>query len=94
MQPSILHFAILLALTSSLFIVVGGFLIPARGRATLVVALMLFLLGTASLFFIIHQGARAATIEVPAHRAGDVLEVRGVPCFSYRRYRPGIRCTL
>jgi hypothetical protein len=57
MHHSIIHLAILFALISPFFIVIGGFLTPARGRASLVVALMLFLLGTASLFFVIHQVA-------------------------------------
>ena len=57
MHHSIIHFAILLALISPFFIVIGGFLTPARGRASLAVVFMLLLLGTASVFFIIRQVA-------------------------------------
>lgn len=48
MYPSMIHFVMLLLLTSPLFIVVGAILTPLRGRATLAAVLMLFLLGTAS----------------------------------------------
>lgn len=47
MHPSMIHFVMLLLLTSPLFIVVGAVPTPLRGRATLAVLLMLFLLGTA-----------------------------------------------
>ena len=57
MHHSIPHLAILLALISPFFIVIGGFLTPARGRASLAVVFTLLLLGTASLFFIIRQVA-------------------------------------
>jgi positive regulator of sigma E activity len=46
MHPSMIHFAMLLLMTSPLFIVVGAILTPLRGRATLAIVLMLFL-GTA-----------------------------------------------
>lgn len=52
MKPSMIHFAFLLALTIPFFILVGAVLTPLRGRASLVVALMLFLLGTAGLFLV------------------------------------------
>jgi hypothetical protein len=47
MYPSMIHFVMLLLLTSPLFIVVGAILTPLKGRATLAAVLMLFLLGTA-----------------------------------------------
>ena len=48
MHPSMIHFAILLLLFSPLFIVVGGVLTPLRGRASVAIVFMSFLLGTAS----------------------------------------------
>ena len=49
MHPSMTHFAMLLLLTSPLIILVGAVLTPLRGRATLAVVFMLFLLSTAGL---------------------------------------------
>ena len=55
MHHSIIHLAILLALISPFFIVTGVVLTPPLGRPSLAVAFTLLLLGTASLFFILHQ---------------------------------------
>lgn len=46
------HLPPLFALTGPLFILVGASLTPARGRASLVVALMFFLLGTTCLLVV------------------------------------------
>ena len=57
MHQSIIHPAILLAVFSPFSILVGAVLTPPLGRASLAVVFTLLLLGTASLFFIIHQVA-------------------------------------
>ena len=57
MHSSIIHHAILLVLISPLFIVAGTVLTPLRGRASLVVPLMLLLLGAAGLFIGVQQAA-------------------------------------
>ena len=62
LHPLIIHFPIVLLLVCPLFILIGAFLSPAKGRPYLSTALILLLLGTASLFFAVQTGQVASQL--------------------------------
>ena len=60
LHPLLIHFPIALLLVFPVFIVIGASLSPAKGRPYLSTALILLLLGTASLFFAVQTGEAAS----------------------------------
>src|ERR1035437_9995962 len=56
LHPLIIHFPIALLLICPLVVLIGAFLSPAKGRPYLSTALILLLLGTASLFVAVKTG--------------------------------------
>jgi uncharacterized membrane protein len=72
LHPLIVHFPITLLLVAPLFVVVGGVLAPSKGRTFLISALILMVLGTASVFFAIETGEGAGEL------AGSAPEIRAV----------------
>jgi uncharacterized membrane protein len=72
LHPLIIHFPITLLLVAPLFVVVGGVLAPSKGRTFLISALILMVLGTASVFFAIETGEGAGEL------AGSAPEIRAV----------------
>lgn len=61
----IIHFPIALLLLSPLFVVVSAILPPAKGKPYMVAALIVLLLGTASLFVAGSTGHAAAKLASP-----------------------------
>ena len=72
MHPLIIHFPIALLLLSPLFILISAVLPSAKGRPYMIVALVILLLGTGSLFFAASSGEEAAEL---ADRGGGVSAV-------------------
>jgi uncharacterized membrane protein len=62
LHPLIVHFPIVLLMISPLFIFIGTALPPLRGRPYLIAALILLLLGTASLFLAAQTGQAASRL--------------------------------
>ena len=62
LHPLIIHFPIALLLVSPLFLLIGAVRNPLKGRPYLVVALILLLLGTASLFLSVRTGVAASEL--------------------------------
>jgi positive regulator of sigma E activity len=63
MHPLMIQFALLLLIVSPLLVLVAGVLTPLRGRASLAIAFLLFLLGTACVSVItakLHERAKAS----------------------------------
>ncbi len=75
MHPLIIHFPIALLLLSPLFIVISATLPSAKSRPYMVVALIILLLGTGSLFFAASSGEEAAEL---ADRGGGVSAVLAI----------------
>lgn len=75
MHPLIIHFPIALLLLSPLFILISAVLPSAKGRPYMIVALVILLLGTGSLFFAASSGEEAAEL---ADRGGGVSGVLAV----------------
>jgi uncharacterized membrane protein len=69
LHPMIIHFPIVLLLLSPLFVLISAALSPPKGRPYMVVALVLLLLGTGSLFVAAASGEAAAKL---AERGGPV----------------------
>lgn len=62
LHPLIVHFPIVLLLVCPLFVLMGALLSPAKGRPYLSTALILLLLGTASVFFAVETGEAASQL--------------------------------
>ena len=62
LHPLIIHFPIALLLVSPLFILISAVLTPPKGRPYMVAALILLLLGTASLFLAVQTGEAAGAL--------------------------------
>jgi uncharacterized membrane protein len=69
LHPLIIHFPIVLLLVSPLFIMIGAVLSPSNGRPYTIVALILLICGTGSLFVAAATGEAAAKL---AERSGGV----------------------
>jgi uncharacterized membrane protein len=69
LHPMIIHFPIVLLLVSPLFLLISTVLPPAKGRPYMLVALLLLLLGTGSLFVAAASGEAAGRL---AERGGPV----------------------
>jgi uncharacterized membrane protein len=72
LHPLIIHFPITLLLVAPLFVIVGGVLAPSKCRSFLVSALVLMVLGTASLFLAVETGEAAGEL------AGSAPEIKAV----------------
>ncbi len=65
LHPLVIHFPIALLLVAPLFILAGSLMIGGKGRAFLIAAFFLMLLGTAGTYLAIETGEAAAEV---AHR--------------------------
>jgi uncharacterized membrane protein len=74
LHPLIIHFPIALLLVAPIFIVVGAALTPAKGRSYLIAAMVLLLVGTASIFVAIETGEAAGKLAERAPGMQQVLE--------------------
>lgn len=74
LHPLIIHFPIVLLLLSPLFILVSAVLSPPRGRPYMMVALVILLLGTGSLFLAAETGEAAAKLVARGGPVDAVLE--------------------
>ena len=74
LHPLIIHFPIALLLIAPIFIVVGAVLAPAKGRPYLIAAMVLLLVGTASVFVAIGTGEAAGKLAERAPGMEQVLE--------------------
>ncbi len=74
LHPLIIHFPIGLLLVAPVFILVGAWLKPDRGRAYLIAALILMLLGTASVFVAVETGEAAGKLAERTPEINAVLE--------------------
>lgn len=72
LHPLIIHFPIVLLLLSPLFIAIGAALRPPKGQPFMIAALLVLLLGTASLFVAVSTGEAAGEL---AERGGAVNAV-------------------
>jgi len=74
LHPLIIHFPIALLLIAPLFVVLGGVLGSSKGRSFLMSALILMVLGTASVFVAVETGGAAGKLAGSAPRVAAVLE--------------------
>ena len=74
LHPLIIHFPIALLLIAPIFIVVGAVLTPAKGRSYLIAAMVLLLVGTASIFLAVETGEAAGKLAERAPGMQQVLE--------------------
>ncbi len=74
LHPLIIHFPIVLLLVSPLFIVISATLPPPRGKPYMMTAILLLLLGTASLFIATSTGKAAARVVERGGAMDAVLE--------------------
>ena len=74
LHPLIIHFPIALLLLSPLFVAISAALSPPRGRPYLIAAILVLLLGTASLFVATSTGKAAAQLAERGDPVNLVLE--------------------
>lgn len=74
LHPLIIHFPIALLLIAPIFLVVGAALTPAKGRAYLIAAMVLLLVGTGSIFLAVETGEAAAKLAERSPGMQSVLE--------------------
>jgi uncharacterized membrane protein len=74
LHPLIIHFPIGLLLIAPLFILIGAALGPAKGRNWLAAALLLMVLGTASVFVAVETGEAAGKLAERSPQINAVLE--------------------
>lgn len=74
LHPLIIHFPIALLLIAPAFVLIGAALAPAKGRAYHVAALILMLLGTASVFVALESGEAAGKLAERTPEINAVLE--------------------
>ncbi len=74
LHPLIIHFPIVLLLVAPLFMVIGAVLPPRKARAALAAALLLMLMGTASVFMAIETGEAAGKLAERTPEINAVLE--------------------
>lgn len=74
LHPLIIHFPIALLLITPIFIVVGAALAPTKGRPYLIAAMILLLVGTASIFVAVETGEAAGKLAERTPGMERVLE--------------------
>ena len=74
LHPLIIHFPIALLLIAPIFIVFGAALSPTRGRAYLIAAMVLLLVGTGSIFVAVETGEAAGKLAERVPGMEQVLE--------------------
>lgn len=74
LHPLIIHFPIALLLIAPLFVLIGAALVPAKGRAFHLAALILMVLGTASVFVAVESGEAAGKLAERTPEINAVLE--------------------
>ncbi len=74
LHPLIIHFPIALLFIAPVFIVIGAVLAPRRGRSLLYSALLLMVLGTASIFFAVETGEAAGKLADRTPEINALLE--------------------
>jgi len=74
LHPLIIHFPIALLLIAPIFIVVAVVLTPAKGRSYLIAAMVLLLVGTASIFVAVETGEAAGKLAERTPGMQQVLE--------------------
>src|SRR5450759_3855100 len=74
LHPFIIHFPIALLLIAPIFIIVGAVLTPAKGRFYLIAAMVLLLVGTATIFVAVETGEAAGKLAERAPGMELVLE--------------------
>lgn len=74
LHPLIVHFPIVLLLLCPLFILIGAALSPRQGRPWMSAALLVLLLGTASLFVSVSSGKAAAELAERREAMDAVLQ--------------------
>jgi uncharacterized membrane protein len=75
LHPLVIHFPIALLLIAPIFIVVGAVLSPAKGRSYLIAAMVLLLVGTASIFVAVETGEAAGKLAERTPGMARVLEM-------------------
>jgi len=74
LHPLIIHFPVALLLIAPIFIVAGAVLTPAKGRSYLIAAMVLLLVGTASIFVAVETGEAAGKLAERTPGMEQVLE--------------------
>lgn len=74
LHPLIIHFPVVLLLVSPLFVLMGALLPPRKGRPVLAAALLLMLLGAATVFIAIETGEAAGKLADRTPEIKAVLE--------------------
>ena len=74
LHPLIIHFPIALLLFVPILVVVGAALTPAKGRPYLIAAMVLLLVGTASIFVAVETGEAAGKLAERTPGMEQVLE--------------------
>ena len=74
LHPLIIHFPIALLLIAPIFVLIAALLPPPRGRAWHLAALVLMLLGTASVFVAVESGEAAGKLADRSPEINIVLE--------------------
>ena len=74
LHPLIIHFPIGLLLIAPIFVLIGALLGSAKGRSYLVTALLLMVLGTASVFIAVSTGKAAGKLADRSPEINAVLE--------------------
>jgi len=74
LHPLIIHFPIALLLVAPIFIVVGAALTPAKGRAYLIAAMVLLLVGTVAILVAVQTGEAAGKLAERTPGMEQVLE--------------------
>ena len=73
LHPMVVHFPIVLLLLSPLFVMIGAVMPPAKARPYMIAALIILVLGTASLFVAAQSGEAAATLADRSESINAVL---------------------
>ena len=91
LHPLIIHFPIALLLIAPIFIVVGAVLTPAKGRSYLIAAMVLLLVGTASIFVAVESGEAAGKL---AERTPGMATSPRNPRISCRANASRFQCAV
>lgn len=74
LHPLIIHFPIALLFVAPAFVAIGAFLNPRRGRPLLYSALLLMVIGTASIFLAVESGEAAGKLADRSPEINAMLE--------------------